>query len=956
VGHFLGDYLAFQIEQSPAIMLLRSDHAGFIIGFFQSVFGETQRFQIGYNELATALGQYNEANGSPLTRRPSDYIETWADEKHRFLRKYYIDGNDEPQTELSYEVSSIMSWLHRQEAQDFVGTESRVSSLFQMIDKLASYSDTDPKTRIAKLQKEREALDQEIKQIKKTGVVFGWDDLRKREYLSHIIEDSRRLLADFVLIEDIFKDHARQLKEKMVAAQLSKGEILAQLLDMHDALEESDQGKSFRAFWNFLMSSSKQNELGRWLEKILRDLSEKPYLKGVQYREYVARLKGFKADLLQRGRKVLASQNRLTREIRTLLVQNSNQDSRVIQTAIADIKTWCIAEREYFASIAGETLLEIEYRPEVKLPLERPLWSEPVGAVINRELKEAGALYQRCQNERKKLDAIRSALGFTTPLTLESVTIELLNLKEVQGKIESNKIAAAQDVFAMRQEQSQIQQQMQELSAELLVTQKNKTLLPRQFLELRQLLGEKLDLPPRDLPYAAELMAVKNDEEKWRLAAEKLLRPLSLKLLVPANRFMDANQVLRSRNIGMKIVLQSIDLERVGKVITIAADDGLLVSKLEFLPRAKQAAWLQDHIRERFAFQCVNDMRAFRSAPRAVTVEGLIKSSANSSEKDDRIMAHAQYLMGWAHEDKIQRLTEESKRLRARLKVIQETLQKAEAAEKQQGHLLALLAQRRLFDSHDTVNTVSWEKKLKELNMQRETLMQQPETKEIGSLQQQLKTLAKSRDEILAQGAIIQNELDKIPMQMERLAALLAAHPVDASMDAELKRFIEKVSEKKKLYSLQLDFRLGVEKRAPGVYTLVHEDASDENNNAENSSAKSISTALAPELEGRLAETLRVNLANLAETKHHLGISLVRKLTAFKARFPECSVDMEASLDDLPAFLNKYKTLKQDALPAHEVRFKKLISKSIITDLTAMKWQSIRTPKAYQPRRKPLSF
>jgi NADH-quinone oxidoreductase subunit L len=42
------------------------------------------------------------------------------------------------------------------------------------------------------------------------------------------------------------------------------------------------------------------------------------------------------------------------------------------------------------------------------------------------------------------------------------------------------------------------------------------------------------------------------------------------------------------------------------------------------------------------------------------------------------------------------------------------------------------------------------------------------------------------------------------------------------------------------LYSKQLDFRLGVEKRAPGAYTLAQEDASDENNNAENSSALSI--------------------------------------------------------------------------------------------------------------------
>jgi len=379
----LEEYLGFQIEQSSAVLLLRSDNAGFIISFFQSVFGETQRFQIGYNELVASLAQYNEAHGKPLSRRPSDYIEIWTDEKHRFLRKYYVDGHDEPQTELSYEVSSLMSWLHNQGAQDFVGTESRVSALFQMIDKLASHSDTDPKARISKLRQEREAIDQEISHIKKTGMALGWDDLRKREYLSHIMEDSRRLLADFALIEDIFKDHARQLKEKMVAAHLSKGEILAQVLDMHDALEESDQGKSFRAFWDFLMSPTKQNDLSRWLEKILHDLTDKPYLKGIQHREYVTRLKGFKTDLLQRGRKVLASQNRLTREIRTLLVQNSNQDSRAIQAAISDIKAWCIVNREYFANIAGETLIEIEHKPLVNLPLERPLWSEPIGATLD---------------------------------------------------------------------------------------------------------------------------------------------------------------------------------------------------------------------------------------------------------------------------------------------------------------------------------------------------------------------------------------------------------------------------------------------------------------------------------------------------------------------------------------------------------------------------------------------
>jgi amino acid adenylation domain-containing protein len=75
--------------------------------------------------------------------------------------------------------------------------------------------------------------------------------------------------------------------------------------------------------------------------------------------------------------------------------------------------------------------------------------------------------------------------------------------------------------------------------------------------------------------------------------------------------------------------------------------------------------------------------------------------------------------------------------------------------------------------------------------------------------------------------------------------------PVDANYPEERIKFLlddsaPKIvitnSQKIELYSKKLDFRLGlgVEKRAPGVYTLVHEDASDEDNNAENSSAKSI--------------------------------------------------------------------------------------------------------------------
>lgn len=513
---------------------------------------------------------------------------------------------------------------------------------------------------------------------------------------------------------------------------------------------------------------------------------------------------------------------------------------------------------------------------------------------IQRELNDAELMYERCKSERKKLETIRSTLGFTKPLSLEQFTQEQLNLEAMKGRLETNKSTASTEIFALKQEENQIQKQMQALSAELLATQKNKTLVPYQYLELRRILCEQLGLSPHDLPYAAELMAVKDSEERWRYAAEKLLRPLALKLLVPAEYFKEANQILRSRNIGMKIVLQSIDLQYTHKMSATLSEENYLIAKLDFLPKAKQAAWLKNHIREQFSYQCLDDMQLFHTASRAVTVEGLIKRHIHMSEKDDRAMSHTQYLLGWAHEDKVQSLAEENKLLKTRLQEVQRELQHLEATEIQENQHRSLLAQCQLFDSFDTVNTQFWEKKKEALTKQRESLMRQPENKEISTLQQQLIVLAKDRDDALAQGAVIRNDLEKIPAQMDRLNALLNAYAVDEALDTELKKLITKISDKTKPITEQ-------------------------------------------ELEGRLAELLRANLASLTETKNHLGISLVRKMTAFKAKFPEISIDMEASLDDLPTFLQKYQTLKKEDLPTHEVRFKKLISKSVITDLTAFK-------------------
>jgi cell division protein FtsI (penicillin-binding protein 3) len=88
---------------------------------------------------------------------------------------------------------------------------------------------------------------------------------------------------------------------------------------------------------------------------------------------------------------------------------------------------------------------------------------------------------------------------------------------------------------------------------------------------------------------------------------------------------------------------------------------------------------------------------------------------------------------------------------------------------------------------------------------------------------------------------VLKDRLGNIITELDILREPKQGHNLTLSLDSRIQYLAyEELKENiQTLYSTQLDFRLGVEKRAPGVYTLVQEDASNENNNAENSSAKS---------------------------------------------------------------------------------------------------------------------
>ncbi len=76
-------------------------------------------------------------------------------------------------------------------------------------------------------------------------------------------------------------------------------------------------------------------------------------------------------------------------------------------------------------------------------------------------------------------------------------------------------------------------QQHDQLQAEIDSLKARRSNIPAEQIRMREMLCQALDLPEAEMPFAGELLQVREDERDWEGAAERLLRNFGLSLLVP---------------------------------------------------------------------------------------------------------------------------------------------------------------------------------------------------------------------------------------------------------------------------------------------------------------------------------------------------------------------------------------------------------------------------------------
>ena len=111
----------------------------------------------------------------------------------------------------------------------------------------------DPKRRIKELERQKKQLTKEINEIKKAKTVSTYSDTQIKERFYNISKTARELISDFKEVEQNFKEISLNIYRQQTKQNVHRGQILGYTLDATEELKSSDQGRSFYAFWQFLI-------------------------------------------------------------------------------------------------------------------------------------------------------------------------------------------------------------------------------------------------------------------------------------------------------------------------------------------------------------------------------------------------------------------------------------------------------------------------------------------------------------------------------------------------------------------------------------------------------------------------------------------------------------------------------------------------------------------------------
>jgi len=335
------------LREQPMWRLLAADRAPVIAALLNNLLLEHDKILPSsvLEERLTRDLETLRANEHDLPYGARAYLAEWL--SFGWLTRRLAPGAAEEEFSLTTEAANAVRFLLSATQPRRSATESRLATVIAQLTRLAEETDGDRKTRLEYLLSERARLDREIERVNNGDVVTLPDD-RALERARDIIFLAEELVSDFRQVRSEFEQLNRELRERLMDYDGSRGHLLEKLFSGVDVIGESEAGRTFHAFWRLLNDHEQSASLNDAIDAV----STRPFSRALQPAER-RMLRNLTSVLLSEGSTVHDVQQTFARGLKHFVQSREFMENRRLHNLLRAAQRGALDAKEHVRANAS---------------------------------------------------------------------------------------------------------------------------------------------------------------------------------------------------------------------------------------------------------------------------------------------------------------------------------------------------------------------------------------------------------------------------------------------------------------------------------------------------------------------------------------------------------------------------------------------------------------------------
>ena len=520
------------------------------------------------------------------------------------------------------------------------------------------------------------------------------------------------------------------------------------------------------------------------------------------------------------------------------------------------------------------------------------------------------------QAKASRYDELRKQLGLLQVSSMEDLLVQQQSCVQKRVEEVERSTTVQNQQIEKGVEFQNGNEDYKRLTAEITSLKSRRSNIDMQQIAIREALCQATGYNEASMPFAGELIEVRETERDWEGAIERLMHSFGLSLLVPEAQYAKVAQWVDETHLKGRLVYFKVPTS-IRTAVTSAHVDSL-IRKIDLKPDSPFYKWLDRAVHERFDLACCTSQDQFRREEKAITRNGQIKRSQHH-EKDDRhrIDDRTRYVLGWSNAAKLAALQSKGRLQEDRLARL--------------GGLIAGLQKekRAIDDKLSSLDKLVEFQDFRELDWPSLAL-------EVSKLQDEL-NIIKATSNILKTLTERLVEIEKsLDSTEEKLQEQRSRHA----------KTEQKITDTQEMHNQTAWLLQQTDGQAPTP--SVHERLA--HMQAELLNAQALTVELCSKCENDIRDTLQRLMDSEAQRASRLLVKVTSAMSFFAVQYPLDTREMDTSIEAAGEYRKLLSQLALDDLPRFETQFKALLKENTIRELANFSSQLRRERETIKER------